>query len=635
MNASHRVTRLPIWSGAFVGLICIAILALTGWREWTARNAALEASEVDIANLAQSLVQHANDTFELVDVVLAAMVNRLQLEGTGPQAITNLQISMDLRKNDLGGIRGLFVYGEHGEWLATTAAVNLTGLNNSDRDYFRHHLQSKDPTTFIGRPIRSRSGGEWIITASRRFNRPDGSFAGVVLATVDVGYFSRFFSRFNLGRGGAATLLSSDGIVLARTPDDGSYVGRDLSAAPVFREPASHPASSPIYLTSPLDGMKRLSYYIASDRYPVVVMATKAEDEVLADWRAAALARSMVVVALLAVISLAGFYQVKHLNERQRMAGELAATEADFRLLAEQSSDMVTRIGLDECRHYVSPSSVTVVGWRPEQLINTPALAGVNAEDLPQVDEVVAALKRGDVEEARIVYRTRHRGKNEIWIESTMRVTKSPATGEINGVVAISRDMTEHKDIEQKLATLATMDGLTGIANRRHFDERLENEWARARREGTPLSLLLIDVDHFKKYNDRYGHRAGDDCLRSVARVIADHARRPADVGARYGGEEFVLLLPDTDAEGCEHIAKSMRGALARLAIAHDLNEPSRRVTVSMGGATAARRDGLAQSSSLVEAADRALYAAKDRGRDRLVMSAMVVDIGNSRAFIR
>jgi diguanylate cyclase (GGDEF)-like protein len=117
--------------------------------------------------------------------------------------------------------------------------------------------------------------------------------------------------------------------------------------------------------------------------------------------------------------------------------------------------------------------------------------------------------------------------------------------------------------------------------------------------------------------------------------VIADHARRPADVGARYGGEEFVLLLPDTDAEGCEHIAKSIRGALARLAIAHDLNEPSRRVTVSMGGATAGRRDGLAQSSSLVEAADRALYSAKDRGRDRLVMSAMVVDIGNSRAFIR
>jgi PleD family two-component response regulator len=90
-----------------------------------------------------------------------------------------------------------------------------------------------------------------------------------------------------------------------------------------------------------------------------------------------------------------------------------------------------------------------------------------------------------------------------------MRVTKEYGTGEITGVVAISRDMTEHKDLEQKLASLATLDGLTGIANRRYFDEHLENEWARAWRDGTELSLLLIDVDHFKKYNDRYGHQAG------------------------------------------------------------------------------------------------------------------------------
>jgi diguanylate cyclase (GGDEF)-like protein len=167
-----------------------------------------------------------------------------------------------------------------------------------------------------------------------------------------------------------------------------------------------------------------------------------------------------------------------------------------------------------------------------------------------------------------------------------LRVTKNFDTGEIDGVVAISRDMTEYKNLEQKLAALAAIDGLTGLANRRHFDERLENEWARARREGTTLSLLMIDVDHFKKFNDRYGHPAGDACLRSVAGVLAAQVRRPADLAARYGGEEFVLLLPDADAAGCQQVGKRIRESLAALGIVHDSNLPSRQVTVSTAGET-------------------------------------------------
>jgi diguanylate cyclase (GGDEF)-like protein/PAS domain S-box-containing protein len=298
-----------------------------------------------------------------------------------------------------------------------------------------------------------------------------------------------------------------------------------------------------------------------------------------------------------------------------------------FRLLAEESSDMVTRIGIDERIKYVSPASARVVGWRPEQLMGQPALAGVNAEDLPRVEAMVAALKLGEGEDARIVYRTRHREKKEIWVESTMRVTRKYGTGEIDGVVAISRDMTEHKALEQKLAALATLDGLTGIANRRHFDEHLEKEWARARRDGTSLSVLLIDVDHFKKYNDRYGHPAGDVCLKSIAKVLGAQVRRPADLAARYGGEEFVLLLPDTDRAGCERIGKNIRDSLAVLGMDHELNLPSQKVTVSIGGAPAAWQDEKASGSSLIEKADQALYCAKDEGRDRLVMSGRILEL--------
>jgi diguanylate cyclase (GGDEF)-like protein len=180
--------------------------------------------------------------------------------------------------------------------------------------------------------------------------------------------------------------------------------------------------------------------------------------------------------------------------------------------------------------------------------------------------------------------------------------------------------------LQDKLAALATSGGLTGIADRRHFDESFAEEWARAKRDGTPLSLLLllIDVDHFKRFYDQYGHQAGDACLRSLARILAAQVRRPADLAARYGGEEFALLLPNTDADGCVEVGERVREAPRELGMLHRLNPPSRLVTVSLGAATDLPVQAMA-ADSLVAAADLALYAAKESGRDRLVMSGQVV----------
>ena len=627
VDHAHLVTR----AAAFVALVCIAILALSGWRELVSRNTELKNAEADMSNLARSLTQHAEDTFEVADTILIGMVYRLEHEGTGPEALARLKTFLDLRKATLSRIRGLFVYGEDGSWLLTTEKIDLAGLNNSDRVYFQHHRESTDRHTLIGKPVRSRSGGQWIITLSRRFNHPDGSFAGVALMSVDVAYFSQFYGQFDVGPNGAIALLSADGIVMARSPDDGSYVGRDVAATPLFKGPRL-PAGA-YQFTSALDGVQRLSFYKRSDRYPIMVLATEAKDDVLASWRQQVSIRIAVVLALVTLIALLGIYIVRQLFERQRIAATLVAKEAEFRLLAEGSSDMVTRIGWDGRILYVSPSSDRIVGWRADQLIGTPALAGVNGEDLPRVELVVAALKRGEAEDARVSYRTRHREKGEVWIESTMHVTRKSATGEVDGVVAISRDMTAHKSLENKLAALATLDGLSGLANRRHFDEQLEREWARARRDGTPLSLLMIDVDHFKKFNDQYGHQAGDRCLQSVARVLATMAWRPTDLAARYGGEEFVMILPNTDTAGCEQVGDRIRSELRELGIVHELNHPSNLVTVSLGGATIWPNavQGSVESCSLVEAADQALYAAKSRGRDRLVMSAQVMTLSQGK----
>ena len=166
------------------------------------------------------------------------------------------------------------------------------------------------------------------------------------------------------------------------------------------------------------------------------------------------------------------------------------------------------------------------------------------------------------------------------------------------------------------LEALSSLDGLTGIANRRRFDEALETEWRRGRREGTPLSLLLIDVDFFKRYNDHYGHLEGDECLRRVANALKDSAHRPADLVARYGGEEFVILMGNTDQPGAAQVAETARRAVEELAIPHARSEAASCVTISLGSATLTPGSHF-EGEVLIKLADGALYEAKKDGRNR------------------
>lgn len=169
------------------------------------------------------------------------------------------------------------------------------------------------------------------------------------------------------------------------------------------------------------------------------------------------------------------------------------------------------------------------------------------------------------------------------------------------------------------LEKLAMVDGLTGVPNRRHFDEHLREEWARFRRHGHPLGLIMLDVDHFKAYNDHYGHGAGDGCLTRVARALSDALHRPCDLLARYGGEEFVALLPDTDGPGLLHVAGVLQRALADLALPHAVSPTADVVTASMGLGLASMNMGDARE--LLHATDEALYQAKEGGRNRAVLA--------------
>jgi diguanylate cyclase (GGDEF)-like protein len=177
----------------------------------------------------------------------------------------------------------------------------------------------------------------------------------------------------------------------------------------------------------------------------------------------------------------------------------------------------------------------------------------------------------------------------------------------------------ELEESNRKLAALSTTDGLTGVSNRRGFDLALEAEWRRAARTGQTLALSMLDVDYFKKYNDHYGHQAGDQCLRTVADLIAAHGRRTSDLVARYGGEEFALLAPATDAAHAMEIAQGICEELARLALPH-AKSPHGVVTISIGVATAMPDESVSWST-LIETSDKALYRAKQAGRNRALLA--------------
>lgn len=193
--------------------------------------------------------------------------------------------------------------------------------------------------------------------------------------------------------------------------------------------------------------------------------------------------------------------------------------------------------------------------------------------------------------------------------------------GKLIAVVQTLRDITIQKESQLALERLATRDGLTGLANRRCFDKTLDEEWRRTMREGQPISLLMVDADKFKRYNDTYGHIAGDECLRQIARAIEGEVRRAGEMAARFGGEEFAAILPNHSLSDATAVAERIRLAVQRICLPLE-KAGGEEITVSIGVATSTGMDP-ADARALLAAADEALYAAKSAGRNQVVQAVM------------
>lgn len=338
---------------------------------------------------------------------------------------------------------------------------------------------------------------------------------------------------------------------------------------------------------------------------------------------AASTMRPAIALQLFIASAMSVLYGIWLVLERQRVTERRLQRVANLhRLVTENSRDVLIVADFNGNRKYVSASAEGFGGWPREEILSRKSLSTVHPEDRAQAAEAIERLKTG-ADSATIECRALARNGSYCWAEVSMRAIRDPRTREPVGILQNIRDISDRKQQEKKLQdayhaveALAVTDSLTGLANRRRFDRALVTEWRRGMRERSPLSLLMIDADKFKSYNDTYGHLRGDSCLKQIAEAALDAVCRPGDLIARYGGEEFAVLLPGTDAEGAMHLAEEISQGMRRRNLPHK-HSPAGIVTVSIGCATLVPQ--LGQSSAhLVKLADEALYRAKKTGRNRV-----------------
>jgi len=298
-----------------------------------------------------------------------------------------------------------------------------------------------------------------------------------------------------------------------------------------------------------------------------------------------------------------------------------------YKTLLESTRAIPWRIQWDSLSFsYIGPQIEDLLGWAPDSWVSVQDWAErIHPEDREwAVNFCVAQSKAGVDHEAD--YRALRPDGSYVWIRDVVHVVRKH-DGSVDALVGFMFDISERKRTEQRLIelqreleALSFKDGLTGIANRRRFDSVFEEDWEQARRSGKPLSLLMLDIDYFKQYNDHYGHVQGDYCLKLVAKVLEKAVRRSHDFLARFGGEEFVLVLPDTDAAAAREVAERCHGLIEQEWIPHERSIARKALTMSIGAGTVVPMHG-DERLSFLELVDRRLYQAKQRGRNTTVSS--------------
>lgn len=603
--ASAKARSIEVGTALYVLAACTAVLAQGLWSEWQTYTGSLtRAAEVARA-VAIAVSGNANDTLLSAERELAGAT------GSGPAAQHG-------RNDERPHPAPVFAFDGQGALLWTDGlpgdAVSLTAPTEVTARY------AAGETGQLVTPLLAAPESLGAVLAVSR-PLPDVP-GGIVMALVLPAAFLDFFAGFARTTDLTISLTDQSGrLMVGMNQDQVSTRGAEALTQQLFEAGASADSDSP---APKISWAGRVVGYSMAEHFPVLAVVTIAEKQVVAEWSAWLPARLGLMAITILVLALLGLRLSHQIHRGARVEAELQRREAEFRLLAESAADVVERFAADGTRLYVSPAIHRLLGYTPEELISGNAFESVHEDDRKLILAATARLKaRSSVEET-LTVRVRHREGHHLWVETSLRPSGDGTA------VAITRDISDRKQLELKLENLARLDGLTGLANRRAFDAAIADEVERSLRSGRPLALLMIDADQFKRFNDDYGHLAGDVCLKSIATVVAMGARRPGDVAARYGGEEMALLLPDTSLESAHVIATNLCRQVEGLRIPHERNLPWKLVTISIGVAAVdpSLKHRSYSAEWLISTADLALYDAKAKGRNQSIAAPQERDNG-------
>jgi two-component system sensor histidine kinase/response regulator len=353
---------------AFIVVVCALLVGTDIWRSLAARQVQLKEMTSATTNLARAMAQHANDTIKESDIALMGITELVEHDGTNPVSLERLRQLFLSRLVELPQLNGLFVFDRTGQLIVSAQPGKLRSYNNADRDYFIFHRSHADRGARVGVPLLSRATGKWVVPVSRRIADADGNFAGVVVATIDIDFFLRFYSSLDIGHGGAAALILDNGRMVVRRPFESRFQGADVSATVLFH--AHEQAKTGTFLTkSSQDGVVRLNSFRSLQDYPLFVAAALSQQEILAGWRSDTLWHSAGVGALVIALALFGWRLIRLIGLRTAAEERLEASLDMTRAILDTAINPIITINGAGVVRSLNPAGEKTFGYASHELV--------------------------------------------------------------------------------------------------------------------------------------------------------------------------------------------------------------------------------------------------------------------------
>ncbi len=567
-----------------------------------------EQSERDVVTLVSHDIER---NFQIYDLSLQAVVDDLKTPGIlelEPEMVRKILFDRSSTADYLGSIQVLDAHGN----------VFLDSLNSvPDRQnyqattFFQHHKDVPDNQLFIGHPFRPKPNAPYAVPISRRLEMADGSFAGVVVGSMDIAYFRDTFSKVLPGQDSGISLIMTDGTVVTRFPYNEGTVGQQVKGLKVFEKANNQPDGSFTLIPS-IDTQEKLFVSKHLKGLPFLLLAARSTASIQKGWQDEALIICSITVLLLGACATLALILRRELRRRDKAETSLFEESERLRVTLASIGDAVISTDPGARIQYMNEIAENLTGWTLAEARDRPLaeVLTISAPGAGLLDPIRGALEGEEKHHSAENMVLHRRDGSTVPVEDTSAPIRD-SHGTVIGAIAIFHDVSKSREAALRMAHLAQHDVLTDLPNRVLLQDRLSQALERGRRYGSKIAVLFVDLDHFKNINDSLGHSAGDQLLIQVSKRLQECVRQ-SDTVSRQGGDEFVILITDhSNTRGPTRVAEKILNALREPIEIH-----GQRLTMSASIGIALFPDDGSNAEELIKNADAAMYLAKQSERN-------------------